>query len=95
MRHHGTNGKNDGNMEGIPVDLDEGTVKHVANMGDYVCQHGRTSGSAGIVGVDPHCRAQGPWMRRWEFQAPEPKGTTACGKTAPQKGIVFQEARLI
>jgi len=36
MRHHGTNGKNDGNMEGIPVDLDEGTVKHVAKMGDYV-----------------------------------------------------------
>ena len=32
MRHHGTNGKNDGNMEGIPVDLDnldEGSVKDV------------------------------------------------------------------
>jgi hypothetical protein len=23
MRHHGANGKNDENMEGIPVDLDE------------------------------------------------------------------------
>jgi len=30
MRHYGTNGKNDGNMAGIPVDLDEGSVKTVA-----------------------------------------------------------------
>jgi hypothetical protein len=27
MRHHGTNGKNDGTMEGIPMDLDERIVK--------------------------------------------------------------------
>ena len=36
MRHHGTNGKNDGKMEGILMDLDERTVKTVAKMGDYV-----------------------------------------------------------
>ena len=36
MRHHGTNDKNDGKMEGIPVDLDERTVNTVAKMGDYV-----------------------------------------------------------
>jgi hypothetical protein len=30
MRHHGTNGKNDGKMEGIPVDLYERTVKTLA-----------------------------------------------------------------
>ena len=36
MRHHGTNGKNDGKMEGIPVDVDERNAKTVAKMGDYV-----------------------------------------------------------
>ena len=30
MRHYGTNGKNDGTMEGILVDLDERSVKTVA-----------------------------------------------------------------
>ena len=30
MWHYGTNGKYDGIMEGIPVDLDEGSVKTVA-----------------------------------------------------------------
>jgi len=36
MRHHGTNGKNVGKMEGIPVDYDERIVKTVAKMGHYV-----------------------------------------------------------
>jgi hypothetical protein len=27
MQHYGITGKNDGNMEGIPVDLDERSVK--------------------------------------------------------------------
>ena len=43
MPHHGTNGKNDGN----PADLDERTVKTVAKK-KRLCEHGRTSGSAGI-----------------------------------------------
>ena len=30
MWHYGTNGKYDGIMEGIPVDLDEGSVKTAA-----------------------------------------------------------------
>jgi hypothetical protein len=30
MRYYGTNGKDDGKMEGIPVDLDERSVKTVA-----------------------------------------------------------------
>ena len=36
MRYYGTNGKDDGKMEGIPVDLDERSVKTVEEMGDYV-----------------------------------------------------------
>jgi hypothetical protein len=30
MQHYGTNGKDDGKMEGIPVDLDERSGKTVA-----------------------------------------------------------------
>lgn len=44
MRYYGTNGKDDGKMEGIPVDFDERSVKTVAKT--EICE-GRTSGSAG------------------------------------------------
>ena len=36
MRHHGTNGKNDGKWrESLWIYIDERTVKTVAKMGDY------------------------------------------------------------
>ena len=36
MRHHVDNDKHDGQIEGIPVDLDERTAKTATKMEDYV-----------------------------------------------------------
>ena len=47
MQRCWTNGKNDGKMEGIPVDLDKRTVKTVAN--GRLCEYGQAFVSAGIV----------------------------------------------
>ena len=72
MQHYGTNGKDDGKMEGIPVDLDERSGKTVAKT-EIMWAWAFSSGSAGINqlflarqrsgcdGVSPSSRSPPNW----------------------------------